>query len=225
MNAKRHPLFWGIFAVTFIWTVTVLTYTVYADETEQNKAVVRRFLEESDKGNLEGALASFADDFIAHVPGSPGPMNREAYKQFVATFMEAFPDGRHTIKDQIAEGDKVATRLTYSGTHKGALQGIAPTGKQIAFEGILIDRITNGKIVEHWGEFDQLGMMQQLGVIPSEEGAEMTMPQDPIELKAPYKGGKTMSTEQNKAIVRRYMEEIWNNANRRYTGASHKVSS
>jgi len=75
-------------------------------------------------------------------------------------------DRQSTVEDQIAEGDKVMTRWTYRGTHKGDLMGIAPTDKQVTVTGICIDRIVGGKIVEEWGEMDNLGMMQQLGVVP-----------------------------------------------------------
>jgi predicted ester cyclase len=79
----------------------------------------------------------------------------------------AFPDGRHTFEDVIAEGDKVVTRGMFSGTHQGEIMGILPTGKQVAFSVIHIDRVIDGKVVEHWGQGDTMGLMQQLGVVPS----------------------------------------------------------
>jgi len=78
----------------------------------------------------------------------------------------AFPDVRLTIEDMVAEGDKVAVRWAWSGTHRGEYMGIAPTGKEVTYTGITIHRITGGKIVESWDEVDNLGLMQQLGVAP-----------------------------------------------------------
>jgi steroid delta-isomerase-like uncharacterized protein len=136
--------------------------------SEQNKALSRRIAEECfNKGNLAVADEVIAADFVDHSapPGlAPGV---EGFKQLVAMYRNAFPDIRTTIDDVIAEGDKVVIRWTGRGTHKGELMGIAPTGKTVTVTGIGIDRIANGKIVEHWESFDQLGMMQQLGVIPA----------------------------------------------------------
>lgn len=136
--------------------------------SEENKAVSRSVIEECfNKGNLALADELYTADYIDHnaLPGMPnGP---EGFKQTAAMYRAAFPDIHITIEDQLAEGDKVVTRWTGSGTHQGELMGIPPTGKQVTVTGIGIDRIANGKIVEHWEIFDQLGMMQQLGVIPS----------------------------------------------------------
>ncbi|MDZ7359293.1 MAG: ester cyclase [candidate division KSB1 bacterium] len=136
--------------------------------SEQNKALSRRITEECfNKGNLAVADEFVAANFTDHgaPPGlAPGA---EGFKQLVAMYRNAFPDMRITIEDVIAEGDKVVMRWTARGTHKGDLMGIAPTGKTVTVTGIGIDRIANGKIVEHWESFDQMGMMQQLGVIPA----------------------------------------------------------
>ena len=87
-------------------------------------------------------------------------------------YRTAFPDMRITIEDQVAEGDKVVTRWTASGTHQGDLMGIDPTGRRATVTGITIDRISGGKVEETWTNFDAMGMMQQLGVIPSPEQAQ-----------------------------------------------------
>jgi steroid delta-isomerase-like uncharacterized protein len=140
--------------------------------TEANKAISRRFLEEIFG---QGKLA-VADEIIApnHVNSGPGalpglPPGPEGSKQIVMVYRNAFPDVQFTIDEQIAEGDKVMTRWTAHGTHKGELAGIPPTGKSSTVTGMGVDRIVNGKIVESWGIFDQFGMMQQLGVIPTPE--------------------------------------------------------
>jgi steroid delta-isomerase-like uncharacterized protein len=136
---------------------------------EQNKAVVRHFFEKVDQGKPEAAVELLAANAVIHFPGNPGPMDREGFKQVGVMFRAAFPDGYHTVEHLIAEEDKVVARYTFRGTHKGELMGIPPTGKQATVTGIAINRITNDKIVERWDEFDQLGLMQQLGVIPVPE--------------------------------------------------------
>ena len=136
-------------------------------KTEDNKAIARRALEEVwSQGKLDVIDEIFAADFVLHVAGSPDIHGPEGYKQFVADARSAFPDLQFTIEDQIAESDKVVTRYTFTGTHKGDFMGIPPTGVQVTVTGIDIDRIAGGKIVEEWTSYDALGMLQQLGVIP-----------------------------------------------------------
>jgi predicted ester cyclase len=91
----------------------------------------------------------------------------EAYKQFLTSVLAGFPDGRWTVEDQVAEGDKVVTRWSFTGIHRGNVMGIAPTGKQVTTSGVMIDRIIGGKIAEEWEEYDSLGMMQQLDAEPA----------------------------------------------------------
>ena len=128
--------------------------------TEENKTVVRQYFDRW------GTRESLAPDFVAHMPGVPEPMNREAFIQFQGVILSAFPDFAPTLEDQIAEGDKVVNRLVFHGTHRGDFQGIPPTGKRVTITAITIERVAGGKIVEHWIEMDALGMMQQLGVVP-----------------------------------------------------------
>ncbi len=135
--------------------------------TEENKAAVRRFNEAFNAGDLDGAMAVFAPNAVVHNSGAPDPLNLEGFKQFGGVFLAAFPGGRLTIEDMIGEEDKVVARVTYRGTHTGDLMGIPPTGKQVTVSAMTIDYIANGKIVETWRLFDQLAMMQQLGVIPT----------------------------------------------------------
>lgn len=126
----------------------------------ENKTVVRQYFD------TWGTKEWLAPDFVAHMPGIPEPMNREAFVQFQGVLLAAFPDLALTLEDQIAAGDKVANRLVFQGTHKGDFQGIPPTGKRVAITAITIERVAGGKIVEHWINFDALGMLQQLGVVP-----------------------------------------------------------
>jgi steroid delta-isomerase-like uncharacterized protein len=133
---------------------------------EENKAVSRSFYEAFSNGDLDTATGVLASDVVVH--GFPGlPPGREAFKGVAVLFLAAFPDAKITIEDQIAEGDNVVTRYTFRGTHQGELHGIGPTGKQVRFTGISIDHIMGGKIAEHRDLFDQLGMLQQLGAIPT----------------------------------------------------------
>ena len=138
--------------------------------SEENKALSRRVIEEIfNAGNLDLADELIAQDHVHHDPAMPeeghGP---EHMKEFANMYRTAFPDVRVQIEDQIAEEDRVATRWVASGTHEGELMGIAPTGNRVTVAGMTIDRIANGQVAETWDNYDALGMMQQLGVIPSE---------------------------------------------------------
>ena len=139
--------------------------------TEENKATFRRYVEEGwAKGNVEVADEIFADRYVAHQPdGSEEDRGPEDVKQFLRQYREAFPDLEISIEDQIAEGEKVVTRWASRGTHRGEFRGIAPTGNEVSLTGIGIFRFSEGKVVESWDNFDQLGMLQQLGAIPSSE--------------------------------------------------------
>jgi steroid delta-isomerase-like uncharacterized protein len=139
--------------------------------SEQNKMLVQRFIEEVwNQGRFTLIDELIASDHLDHQPGTDanGP---EGERQYVAMLRAAFPDIHFTVEDQIAEGDKVVTRWTARATHTGEFQGLAPTGRQGVVTGIWIDRVANGKFVESWSIFDELGMLQQLGVIPAAEPA------------------------------------------------------
>jgi predicted ester cyclase len=142
---------------------------------EENKALIRHYYEEIDAAAKDERGASVLDDFIApiflnHDPSPGFTPDLEGLKQAYNHFLAANPDGYHVVEDMIAEGDKVVTRLSAYGTQTGELFGIPPTGKQVSMTAIAIHRIANGKIVEHWSELDNLGLMQQLGVVASPEG-------------------------------------------------------
>lgn len=136
--------------------------------TEQNKDLVRRFYEEVfNKKNLAG-VDEFVDPQIIEHSLPPGlSAGSEGTRQFIGMYLRAIPDLHLTAEDLIAEGDKVTARITYGGTHRGELMGIPPTGKQATVTGIQIVRIADGKIAENWVEFDALGLLHQLGVIPA----------------------------------------------------------
>ena len=134
---------------------------------EDNKAVIRRWIEAFNERDLQGEADVLAPGFVAHVPDAPAPLDLEgleAWREFTAPFVEAFPDLRLTIQDIAAEGDTVAARVAFRGTHRGEFQGLPPTGKEVAFSSIEIDRVVDGKVEEHWVEINLLGLVQQLGV-------------------------------------------------------------
>ena len=135
---------------------------------ETNKALVRRFYEEIDKGNIGILDELVAEDYVDHNPPPfPGlPAGREGLKQAFQMFQKATP-GYHHIEDQIAEGDKVVTRLTSYGKHEGDLPGAPKTGNDLKMTSITIHRISDGKLVEKWSEKDVMSFLQQIGLMPA----------------------------------------------------------
>src|SRR5215210_778967 len=132
--------------------------------SEEKKALARRSWEIVNQHNPDLIDGSYNPDLVWHEPDQDIQGSEEA-KQFVSMFFEAFPDLNLTLEDEIAEGDKVVTRWTIRGTHQGELMGIAPTEKQIELKGITIHRFEGDRIAEEWERYDNLGMMQQLGVV------------------------------------------------------------
>ena len=137
-------------------------------QTEQNKSIVRRSYETADKNDLTTFSEQLAPDLVLHYPGMPGPLNREALIQMMNVMFSGLTERQHVFEDQIAEGDKVATRLTLHAVHTGEFQGLPATGKQIAMAQTTIHRIRDGKIVEVWVSSDDISMMKQLGLMPSQ---------------------------------------------------------
>lgn len=138
---------------------------------KESKAVVEHVWEEFFiQGNLDKADEFFAPDYVNHDPAAPedshGP---EELRQFLSIYHRAFPDMQFTIEDMIAEGDKVVVRWTLRGTHQGELMGIPPTNNRVMLTGMSIERVSGDKIIETWDNYDTLGLMQQLGVIPEPE--------------------------------------------------------
>src|ERR1700694_2248271 len=138
--------------------------------SDQNKNVARRYVEGIWKKGSLGVIAELvAPTATFHDPSVPGGKftGPQGVRQFVQIYRGAFPDVQLAINDLIAEGDKVVTRWTATGTHKGELMGIAPTGKRVTVTGCDIEQYQDGKVVEAWASYDMLGMLQQLGVVPS----------------------------------------------------------
>src|ERR1044072_902344 len=136
---------------------------------EENKLLVRRFYEQIDKGNLDVIDELMAEDYLDHNPPPfPGlATGREGVKQAFKIFWEATP-GYHRIEDQVAEGDKVVTRMISYGKHEGDLPGAPRTGNDLLMTSITIHRIANGKLAEKWAEKDLIRLLQQIGVMPSQ---------------------------------------------------------
>ncbi len=139
--------------------------------TEETKALVRRFVESWNDPDPGRALAVVADDLVYREPGQE-ISGKEGLGDVIRMMRAALPDLRFTIEDILAEGDKAAARITCRGTQRGELHGIPPTGRRVAWDEILVARVAGGKIVEGWGVEDMLGLMQQLGAIPTGEHSE-----------------------------------------------------
>jgi steroid delta-isomerase-like uncharacterized protein len=147
--------------------------------SEENKALARRSWEVVTGGSLDTLEDAFAKvythDFILHELDED-IVGIEGLTQFVSMIRSAIPDLRITIEDDMAEADKVVTRWIGQGTHQGELMGVAPTGNQLTFTGITIHRIEATKIVEEWSNWDALGLMQQIGAVPTPEQSEEASP-------------------------------------------------
>ena|ERR1700680_1021045 len=136
--------------------------------TEQNKAISRRIpLEVFEQGRLAVVDEICASDIIEHGTPPPGiPQGREGIKAIASALRKGFPDIKYKLDHQIAEGDFVASYVTVSGTHKGEIFGMPATGKHATWAEAHFVKLVNGKMTEHWGVTDQLGMLRQLGLAP-----------------------------------------------------------
>jgi steroid delta-isomerase-like uncharacterized protein len=134
---------------------------------EQNKEIFRRWIEEGwNWGDLSVVDALYAPAYVSHSFPPDFPPDREGLKRFVTAFRDAFPDLHWTLDDVVGEGERVVARMTGTGTHRGTFMGIPATGKSFTVGGILEARFEDGKWAEDWVSLDQLGMLQQLGVVP-----------------------------------------------------------
>jgi steroid delta-isomerase-like uncharacterized protein len=175
--------------------------------TEENKALLRRFIELWNTGNIATADEFINPDLNDHtlLPGLPSGL--AGFKLMVGGFRAAFPDLRVTIHELIAQGDKAAARVTFRGTHQGEFQGIPPTGNSFIMGAIGILRFKEGEVVEHWATLDRLGLLTQLGVAP----AQTDVPYDTLwPAQANGRSGKTGETKANLAVVRRFFDEVCN---------------
>ena len=139
------------------------------DPGGRNVALIRRTFEEVwTRGNLELADELYARDFVNHDPMNPEvPPGPDGVRRLVTLYREAFPDTQFTVHETIASGDRVVSRWTVQGTHTGPLYNLAPTGRRATVAGISVHRVESGKIAEAWVSWDGLGLMQQLGLVPT----------------------------------------------------------
>jgi len=125
----------------------------------------RVWVEGLNRGDASVADEVFADDCVIHINGSPDPnLSREGFRQMVSGLLAAFPDLHFTIEDQIVAGDRVGTRWTAEGTNTGSLGSVPATGRRMRINGLILDRVAAGKVVERWEQWDQMSMLQQLGL-------------------------------------------------------------
>lgn len=135
---------------------------------EENAAVIRRWIEEGwNQGKVAVVDELTAPDFVDHHLPPGVPPNAEGHKAWLQMARAGFPDIRITIEDMVVDGDKVVARMTVTGTQTGEFMGVPPSGKSVHVAAIGISRIVDGKSVEYWETFDALGLMQQIGAIPS----------------------------------------------------------
>ena len=133
--------------------------------TEAPQTIVLEFYKSFDNRDIERAFSFLDTNFTAHMAGIPEAMDRENFQQFGMEFYSAFAEGKHTFEEVIVADNQVITCGKFTAKHSGEFQGLPPTGKQIEISIMHIDRVENGKIIEHWGQGDAQGLMQQLGIM------------------------------------------------------------
>ena len=139
--------------------------------TENNKAVIRKFLDEViNQNRMDRATDLVEEDFVELDPLPGQRQGREGLKAVLAMMRTAFPDIHWVVEEMVAEGDKVVTRFTWTGTHRGEFLGVPPTGRSVSVKGVVIDQLAGGKMSNSRMLMDSLGMLQQLGVVPSQGG-------------------------------------------------------
>jgi predicted ester cyclase len=162
-----------VFTLTLVALLTTLC-TAYAQTPAQNKETSKKILAAVDAGDLAAFAMYVSPSMVEHMPPPPGvPADISGFelgKMMIAAFHTAFPDGKTTIQHMISEGDMVSIHSVFTGTNKGDFMGMPATNKAVKIEQIDMIRFdAAGKGVEHWSVSDQLAMMQQLGVIPTEK--------------------------------------------------------
>jgi steroid delta-isomerase-like uncharacterized protein len=136
--------------------------------TEDPKSINLRWIKAFNERDWTAEGAFRTADYQAHMAGSPAPLNSDGWAGFMTYFTTAFPDAQIAVQGSLSEGDMVASRWTITGTHQGDFQGVPATGRQITINGIDMSRVVDGKIAEHWAQFDIVGVMQQIGALPSQ---------------------------------------------------------
>lgn len=132
---------------------------------EENKSVNLRWIQAFNERDWTTEASYRAPDFVAHLSGAPGPLDNAGWMQYMSAFTAGLPDAQIFVDSSIGERDLVASRWTLTGTHRGTFQGVPATGRQITITGVDLSRVVNGKITEHWAQFDVLAMLQQIGAL------------------------------------------------------------
>jgi len=134
---------------------------------EDNKSVNLQWIQAFNERDWTTEAAYRTSDYVAHMSGMPMPLDNEAWNLFMVEFTQAFPDAQISVEASLAERDMVASRWTISGTHGGSFQGVPATGRLISFAGCDFSRVVDGKVAEHWAQFDLVSVLQQIGAMPA----------------------------------------------------------
>ena len=173
-----------------------------------NKAVIARYVEATNQGELDVLDELVYADYVEHDPVPGQKPGREGLKEAYTMFNSPFPDLKFVFDDVIAEGDLVVGRGIISGTHEGEFFGVPATGKKVHWTGTRLFRLRDLKVVEGWVNIDMMSLMQQMGVVPAPPGPDLsTLP------PAPHLTGKPSSVEANRALMTRFIDEVWNKGN------------
>jgi steroid delta-isomerase-like uncharacterized protein len=135
--------------------------------SENPKSINRRWIQAFNEHDWQTEAACRTADYLGHLSGMPVPLDTKTWDGFMQAITAAFPDARITVEDDISEGDIVASRWTMTGTHLGEFQGVPASGKSIKVSGVDFSRVADGRITEHWAQFDLMALLQQIGAIPA----------------------------------------------------------
>lgn len=178
-------------------------------EEQRNKEIITRYVEATNRGELDLLDQMVVPDYIEHDPVPGQRPGLEGLKDAYRMFNSPFPDLKFIFEDVIAEGDLVVGRGVISGTHMGEFFGIPPTGKKVHWTGTRLFRLKDGKVTEGWVNIDMLGLMQQMGAIPPSPPIGGAPP--PADAAPPPRiTGAPSTREANHALMRRFIEEVWN---------------
>jgi predicted ester cyclase len=138
-----------------------------ATSVEHNKTASRRWIEVFNERDDTAEADVRAPDYVAYAPASlePEPLDSETWTRFLAEFVKGFPDLRLTVEEAVGEGDLVAQRVHFEGTHTGVFQGLPPTQRKVSFSGLELNRFVDGRVAEHWFQLDALTLLRQLGLV------------------------------------------------------------
>ncbi|HEY1298231.1 MAG TPA: ester cyclase [Chloroflexota bacterium] len=134
---------------------------------EDNKSVNLEWIQAFNERDWATEAAYRTSDYVAHMSGVPMPLNNDAWNAFMVEFTRAFPDAQISIEASLADRDMVASRWTITGTHGGPFQGVPATGRLISFAGCDFSRVVDGRVAEHWAQFDLVSVLQQIGAMPA----------------------------------------------------------